>query len=248
MKSGATFESYIHYVYNTLLNLKGEKVQVSQNTTFRLPSGESYEIDIYYEFIKVGVRHRVAIECKDWNKPISQGQILEFHQKIKNIGENIVGVIISNSGLQSGAKLVAERHGILILNREDIPTIPQLLASNIQTKLIPEPNCTGEPFWFIGELSNNSTMGTGTYNAFPKNSPADIPLFFSKKHAELYHNQLPDKERYAVFGMPQYKLKGLLAFAVPQEVKFGLIRKVYDNGEVSINIISANELKNEYLL
>lgn len=48
--------------------------------------------------------------------------------------------------------------------------------------------------------------------------------------------------------MPQYKLKGLLAFAVPQKVKFGLIHKVYDNGEVSINIIPANELKNEYLL
>ncbi|MEB8380222.1 hypothetical protein NYW84_03925 [Acinetobacter junii] len=55
MTTGATFESYIHYVYQTLLNLKGEQIQVSRNTTFILPSGETYEVDIYYEFTRVGV-------------------------------------------------------------------------------------------------------------------------------------------------------------------------------------------------
>ncbi|MDS7932152.1 restriction endonuclease [Acinetobacter sp. V91_7] len=248
MTTGATFESYIHYVYQTLLNLKGEQIQVSRNTTFCLPSGESYEVDIYYEFTRVGVKHRVAIECKNWKKPVDQGRILEFHQKIKNIGENIVGVIISSSGLQSGAKLVADRHGIIVLNGTDVPTIPQLLANHIKTKLIPEAHCIGEPFWFIGELDKDSTEGTGTYYAFPENSPVKIPLFFSKKHAEIYHTQLPDKENFAVFGMPQYKLNGLLAFAIPQKVKFGLVRTIYDDGKVALEPISATNLKDEYLL
>lgn len=72
---GASFESYIHYVYSTLLNLKGEQVQVSRRTVFRCADGVSYEVDIYYEFMHVGVRHRVAIECKDWAKPVDQGRI-----------------------------------------------------------------------------------------------------------------------------------------------------------------------------
>lgn len=113
MKKGTTFEDYVHFVYESLLNSRGEKVQVSKRTTFRLPSGETYEIDVYYQFERAGVLHKVAIECKDWKGPISQGEVLEFSQKIKNISENIVGVIISRNGFQPGADKVAERHGIL---------------------------------------------------------------------------------------------------------------------------------------
>ncbi|RQR79117.1 hypothetical protein DIE11_17085 [Burkholderia sp. Bp9012] len=117
MKKGADWEDYVHYVYSTLLNLKGERIQVSKRTTFVLPSGETYEIDVYYEFWKAGVRHRVAIECKDWTNPVSQGQILEFHQKIKNIGNDLIGVVVSRNGYQDGAVNVAERHGMLALTK-----------------------------------------------------------------------------------------------------------------------------------
>lgn len=249
MNTGADFESYVHFVYNTLLNLKGERIQVARRTTFKLPSGESYEIDIYYEFSHVGVHHRVAIECKDWKTPVDQGRVLEFHQKIKNIREDIVGVFVSRAGYQSGAINVAKRHGILALSAEDIPTINKVLANHITISFIPEAHCMGEPFWYIAELSKNASEGTGTYYAFAEGSPVKIPLFVSKQHALAYLQRLPDKECFGVFGMAQYKLRGFLALSITANPTFGII---YDypspDGEIAIIPVDAKTLRRDYLV
>lgn len=232
-----------------MLNFKGEGIQVARGSVFRPHPDESYEIDVYYEFKKVGVRHRVAIECKDWKGPVDQGKILEFHQKIKNIGDNLVGVFISRSGYQSGAANVAKRHGILALEGNDVPSIPQLLAGQIKASLLPEAGCLGEPFWYVAELSADPNEGTGTYYAFPEGCPVQIPLFLAKSHAEVVRNSLPDKEHFGVFGMPQYKLRGLLAFAVPQKVVLGLVlSKPKPTGEIEVRPISAEQLRDEYLV
>lgn len=223
MKKGEEWESYIHYVYSTVLNLKGEKIQVSKNTTFILASGETYEVDVYYEFYKAGVRHRVAIECKDWKRPISQGQVLEFHQKIKNIGNELVGVIVSRNGFQEGAENTAKRHGVLTLDNEGIPTIPQLLVQHITASFIHEPDLIGEPFWCLAEYGKDKLESTGTYYAFPEGLEFNLPLFISKKHAESFLDTLPDKERFGVFGLPQYKLRSLVAFAYKDDLKLAII-------------------------
>jgi Restriction endonuclease len=250
VKNGASFEDYIHYVYNTLLNLKGEQVQVSKRTTFRLPSGETYEVDIYYEFMHVGVRHRVAIECKDWKQPVDQGRILEFHQKIKNIGNEVVGVFVSRVGYQSGATRVAERHGIRALTADDVPSLFDILASSIRTAFIPDSRCVGEPFWYIAELSADPGVeGTGTYYAFPESSPLNIPLFISRRHAETYWSYLPDKANFGVFGMPQYKLRALVGLALKDCLKFGLVfGPPFENGAIKAIAIDAQQLKRDYLL
>ena len=249
MKKGTSFEDYIHYVYSTLLNLKGEKIQVSKRTTFKVPPDETYEIDIFYEFQNVGVKHRVAIECKDWKSPVDQGKVLEFHQKIKNIGEDIVGVFVSRSGYQSGAKKVAKRHGILTLKAEEIPTIFDILAKHITTSFIPEDHCVGEPFWYIAELEEPNGSPAGTYYAFPKGSPLELPLFLSRKHAEAYLNNLPDKQYFKVYGMAQYKLRGLLAFAIAQKKTFGIIFDYpLPDGQIKTLPIDAKKLKEDYLL
>jgi hypothetical protein len=252
MKKGTSYEDYIHFVYSTLLNLKGEKVQVSKRTTFKVTLNEiteTYEIDIFYEFTNIGVKHRVAIECKDWKSPVNQGEVLEFHQKIKNIGEDIVGVFVSRSGYQSGAKNTAKRHGILTLKAEEIPSIFDILAQHITTSFIPEDHCIGEPFWYIGELDKPNGSPTGTYYAFPKGSPMELPLFISKKHALAFHENLPDKQFFKVYGMAQYKLRGLLAFAIAQRKTFGI---VFDyplpDGQIKTLPIDAKALKEEYLL
>lgn len=248
MKNGASFEGYVHYVYETLLNLKGERVQVSRRTRFRLASGESYEIDIYYEFYHVNVRHRVAIECKNWSAPVDQGRVLEFHQKIKNIGDDIVGVIISASGYQAGALAVARRHGILALSATDLPQLNHVVAARIKTALLPEVNCVGEPFWYIAEVSKEDFEGTGNYYAF-KDGPVKILLFISQRHATAYLKLLPDQSELRVFGMPQYKLDVLLALSIPQKVVFGLVFNYPDeNGNVAVTPITAARLKTDFLL
>lgn len=252
MKNGSEWEDYVHYVYSTLLNLKGKKIQVSKRTTFVLASGETYEVDVFYEFWKAGVRHRVAIECKDWKSPVSQGAILEFHQKIKNIGNDIVGVVVARNGYQSGVTKVAERHGILTLTEASIPSIPQLLAQHLTTSFIHEPDLVGEPFWCIARLgSDGDGQSSGTYYAFPSGSPFHIPLFISKRHAEAFRRTLPDAITFRVYGLPQYKLRSLVAFAYKDKLKLAIIygEPLVPGSVRALPIpLDAKMLKEDYLL
>ncbi|MGK5047110.1 restriction endonuclease [Janthinobacterium sp. GB4P2] len=249
MKDGASFESYVHFVYQSILNLRGERIQVSKNTKFRISERESYEIDIYYEFIHAGVRHRVAIECKDWNKPVDQGQVLLFHQKIKNIGDELVGVFISRKGYQSGAIEVGDRHGILMLKEQDLPTLGQLVGKRILAAFIPEENCVGEPFWYIAVLDQRDQAPDGDFYAFPESFPVKLPLFISKKHAEAYLGLLPDKNALKVYGMPQYKLRGFLAAALLRNMPIGLIIDPPDaDGKLCLHPTDAESINRDFLM
>jgi len=44
---GKTFESYVQFVYSTLLNLKDEGVVVSSNAMLKGRSGAKHEIDVF---------------------------------------------------------------------------------------------------------------------------------------------------------------------------------------------------------
>jgi hypothetical protein len=249
MNNGATFEGYVHYVYDSILNLRGEKIQVSKNTVFRVNERESYEIDIYYEFVHAGVRHRVAVECKDWRKPVDQGQVLLFHQKIKNIGDEVVGVFVSRKGYQSGAIEVAKRHGILTLTGADLPTLPQLLGKRIVAAFMPEENCIGEPFWYIAALASDSGAPDGNFYAFPDSFPVKIPLFISRKYAEAYLQVLRERDNYKVFGMPQYKLRGFLAAGLIRNMPIGLVFDYPDDdGKLCLQPTDAKTINRDYLL
>ena len=57
MKKGSELEQYVKYVYETLLNLKGENIIVSTNAILIGRTGAKHEIDIFYQFSKAGITH-----------------------------------------------------------------------------------------------------------------------------------------------------------------------------------------------
>ncbi|BAZ46162.1 hypothetical protein NIES4102_31910 [Chondrocystis sp. NIES-4102] len=67
MNSDKEFENYVKSIYTMLLNQKDEGILVTGGaTTFlRGLSGENYQIDVYYEFVRAGIKHKVIIECKN---------------------------------------------------------------------------------------------------------------------------------------------------------------------------------------
>ncbi len=71
--NGNSLESYVQYVYQSLLNMRNEGVVVSKNAKLRGKSGAMHEIDVFYEFVRAGIRHRVAVECKDLSRPVEKG-------------------------------------------------------------------------------------------------------------------------------------------------------------------------------
>lgn len=215
MNTGVAFEEYVRNIYSMLLNLKDEGVVVSRNATIRGKSGADYQIDVYYEFLRANVRHRVIIECKDWKDSVKREKINVLESKIRDI-PGVIGVIISRHGYQSGAQQFAEYHGILALTPDELPSLNSLIAERLATVSLPDEKCIGEPFWTIMEIRKGKN--TGSYVSIrPHNLGRElfIPLFFSKYHAQLFLQQAEqvngaDISKCAVRGLPRYVLRAFI--------------------------------------
>ena len=210
MKPGASLEKDVQRVYAFLLNMRDEGVSVSNPMFMTGKSGEQHEIDVYYEFTRAGIRHRVAIECKDWATPVSKGQIQEFESKLRDIG-NITGVVVARNGYQSGADGFAKYHDILPLRFEDLPSINQLLAERLTTVALPHENYVGEPFWIIMELRDGKLTGSHYGAIFPDFDECLIPLTFSRPHAErIFQENNLNPQRWTIRGLPRFALRAFL--------------------------------------
>ena len=82
-----------------------------------------HQIDLYWEFSTAGILHRVAVECKDYNRNVSKERIAAFRAVLDDIG-GIRGIYATKIGYQSGAKEFAKQHKIkayLVMNtRADV--------------------------------------------------------------------------------------------------------------------------------
>ncbi|ASA20539.1 restriction endonuclease [Paenibacillus donghaensis] len=121
VNKGITFETFVHEVYSAILRLEDKTVLISKNVTILGKTGASHQFDVYYEFTKAIVKHRVAIECKNHRRPVDKGKVGEFKSKILDI-DNLMGIMVSASGYQSGASTYANGTGIVLMTLDDLPT------------------------------------------------------------------------------------------------------------------------------
>jgi hypothetical protein len=74
-------------------------------------------------------------------------------------------------------------------------------------------------------------------------------LFIARGYAEAFRRNLEDRDRYRVFGMPQYKLRGFLAGALLRNMPIGL---VFDypgpDGKVCLHPTDADSVNRIFLL
>lgn len=210
MKPGTSLEKDVQRVYSSLLNMRDEGVLVANSVFMTGKSGVQHEIDVYYEFMRAGIRHRVAIECKDWAKPVSKGQIQEFESKLRDIG-NITGVVISRNGYQSGADAFARHWDIMPLLFSDLPAFNVLLAERLKTVALPTEDYVGEPFWIIMELRDGKETGSHFATTDDASVNKVIPLALSKAHAErIFHEAGLSPDKWAVRGLPRYAFRAFL--------------------------------------
>lgn len=174
------FEDHVQYVYQTLLSLGGYNIVVAKNACLMGREGAEYQIDVYYEFEVAGIRHRVAIECKNTKRRLERNDVLAFKAKIGEFSD-VIGVIVSASGFQSGAKVFAERNRISALSIEEIPSIGKLLGMRLRHNAIPTELSIGTPFWTFFDLETGAPFGLehGKY--------IYALLFWSKNQATRYH-------------------------------------------------------------
>ncbi|MGE8449975.1 MAG: restriction endonuclease [Pseudomonadales bacterium] len=209
VKPGSSLEKDVQWVYSYLLNMKDEGVIVGNSVRMVGKSGLAHEIDVYYEFARAGIRHRVAIECKDWKSAVSKGQVQEFESKLRDIG-SITGVMVSRHGYQSGADAFARHHDILTLRFDELPSFGTILAQRLTAVALPDESYLGEPFWVLMELRNGKATGSHFAPLNAEGKPR-IPLLLSKYHAERLLGMLElDPTRWGARGLPRFALRAFL--------------------------------------
>lgn len=114
------YEKFTQEIYQDLLKKDGLTTEVKHDVKLQGKSSK-HQIDVYWEYNFAGINHKVAIECKNYNKQLSIGIIRNFYGVLKDIG-NVNGIIVTKVGYQKGAKEFAEYYGInLIVLREPEP-------------------------------------------------------------------------------------------------------------------------------
>jgi tetratricopeptide (TPR) repeat protein len=103
---------------------KAEGVKVDTNVYLPPKSGDQSrrrEIDVLLTSDVAGYTARIAIQCKNYKKPITVGQIDEFIGLLKDVGIPYqYGIIVSVHGYQAGATKRAKEEGIKTLVLEGL--------------------------------------------------------------------------------------------------------------------------------
>jgi len=110
MNKNIEYEKFAQEIYQGLLIEDGLTTEIKHDIKLQ-GSSSRHQIDVYWEYTFAGVKHRVAIECKNYTSKISIGKIRDFHSVLTDIG-NINGIMVSTNGFQKGAKEFAEHYGI----------------------------------------------------------------------------------------------------------------------------------------
>ncbi|OTA18058.1 hypothetical protein Xvie_00744 [Xenorhabdus vietnamensis] len=208
IKTPKSLESYVQFVYSSLLNLKDQGVIVSSNTIIKGRSNAKHEIDVYYQFENSGVIHKVAFECKFKGRKVEKSEVIDFHGKLQDIG-NIQGIFVSKEGYQSGAIEYASHYNIKLLTIDDLPSLNVIVANRLKSVALPDESYVGEPFWALMGYSDGKLQGDywSIREGF-KNTI--IPLFISKNDAMSFLQSIRDKEKFVVRGLPQHSLNFFL--------------------------------------
>ena len=216
-ENGQELEDYIESVFR--ISLKNEflkNFEVEPNHVEIGRSGIEYKFDVFYEFIIVGIPHKAAIECKYYNKRITEEMVGQFKSKLDDCN-NITGFILATKSYNVGAKKLADCYGIKLITDDELPDIPGMLLAFTEF-LVPNEDVHGDPFWTImtvNEDGNSSgvfySLGGNIVNILmPRFLWRDnrIFLFISKKSAERVL-EADGGKGYGVFGVSRQLLRGI---------------------------------------
>ena len=112
MNANIEYEKFTQEIYQELVNADVVKsTKVKHNIKILGKSGQKHQIDVYWEYEKAGVLHKVAVECKNYNKPIPISKVRDFYGVLSDL-DNVSGIMVTKIGYQEGAKKIGSHYGI----------------------------------------------------------------------------------------------------------------------------------------
>lgn len=252
-KDGDGFESYVAWVQQQLLELEGEDVRISRNTRLMPAFGsDAAEFDVFYEFKKAGVRHRVAIEVKDVSRPIESAEVRDFAGKLGKV-TGIIGIMISRNGYQKGCYDEAKRVGIELLKPGDIPHMGQMVAKMIEAGILPNANTKADPFYMIMfRGSQGEDRADGTYFLIERDGHKICPLFVSRPQAERLIQHQHDPNALVVCGITQRMLMLAIRFSKglphrPSPFELGVVLQANESGQSAVVLYDPEVAWNDFV-
>lgn len=114
MNPNTEYERFTQEIYRQLsyyhrLGIKN----VQHDIKLKGHSGCEHQIDVYWEYVKNGVNHLVAIECKNYNKRVPKEKVCAFQGVLSDL-DGVEGIMVTKKGYQKGAKEYAKQYGILL--------------------------------------------------------------------------------------------------------------------------------------
>lgn len=130
MKAGTKYELLAQQVYQILLNYEwpGKNICVQHDIKITGSSGQEHQIDVFWEYELAGVKSKVAIECKDYSKPLAIGKVRDFYGVLADL-KDVKGIMIASNGFQKGAKEYAKSWGINLKElsvSNEVPVIAEI--------------------------------------------------------------------------------------------------------------------------
>ncbi len=112
MNYNIEYEKFAQEIYQGLINAQGiETIVVQHNVKLLGKSGQEHQIDVYWEYEIAGIKHKVAIECKNYNNAVPIGKVRDFYGVLSDLN-NVAGIMVTKVGYQEGAKKYADTYGI----------------------------------------------------------------------------------------------------------------------------------------
>lgn len=214
-QKGKDFEDVVKNLYEQIAQNDRIKAQIKTRVQVLGVDGATNEIDVLYSYEHLGLKYRVAIECKNWKKPVNVEELRNFSYKLNDI-KNINGIFISaDSGYQKGAKKVSEFNGIKIVKYSDFSNF---ISGEYEDYLSPDFEIIGDPFWMLmnkcGKNSIEQNLIDGT----------TVLLFESKKMVTEYKNMyFKSNDNIRVAGVSQDHLKELLRLQENKEINVSFL-------------------------
>ena len=110
--TGIPYELLTKRIFQDILDQSDVKtIEVKHNVTLQGKAAK-HQIDVYWKFELNGFEYETVVQAKDWNQPVSQGALLQFKGVLDDLRGSPVGVFVTRTGYQSGARDYANVHGI----------------------------------------------------------------------------------------------------------------------------------------
>jgi Restriction endonuclease len=179
MKS-TDYELLVREIYQQLLAQDEVPNIVVEHDALKQGIATKHQIDVYWEFRLGGLIHRVAVQAKQWARPVDKGELLKFKGVLADL-PGTLGVMVTAQGYQVGALDVAATYGIKIYElKEEAPEpLMELALGEKCTFTFKGFRMAGEkPFAFLvqQEITRHEFSNVMLQGDLPQSGIAESPL------------------------------------------------------------------------